>query len=335
MFSLLIPWAALLLPLPWLMMRWSKKNQNSQAINIPFIEKVIQGNASSNELSQAHFDPSKIILWLIWVLFIAALMRPVWIGDPIPPTQEGRNIMLAIDGSRSMEEQDMLVNNRRVNRFMALQSVVDEFIEQRKGDRIGLILFGTQAYMLSPLSFDTQAVQSMLLDASIGLAGDNTAIGDAIGLAIKRFQDASSDNNILILVTDGANTSGTVDPIDAANKAAEIGVKIYTIGIGSSANASNDPVSQLMRRQGLTFDDSQLKSIAQITQGQYFLAQDAQSLQAIYAQLNAIESTEYEGQLFRPIKEYYWMILLLALALLSLYFMGQTMANWLRGRSYD
>ena len=168
-----------------------------------------------------------------WCLLVLASCRPQWLGDPVEQAVSGRDLMLAVDLSGSMEEQDFIVNGKPVDRLTATKQVAGEFIKRRTGDRIGLILFGTRAYLQTPLTFDRQTVLTLLYESALGLAGENTAIGDAIGLAVKRLRKQSTESRVLILLTDGANTAGEVSPLKAADLAADENLKIYTIGIGA------------------------------------------------------------------------------------------------------
>lgn len=234
MFEIATPWMLTLIPLPfiiWVLLP-STKPQQSAALNIPFYSQIqhIQSQVSH----QSHsFKLSLWILFLIWCLLVFAASGPRWVGNTIEMPRSGRDIMLAMDISGSMETPDMMLGNKRVNRLQAIKHIAGEFITARQGDRVGLILFGTKAYLQAPLSFDRNTVKALLNDASIGLAGPQTAIGDAIGMAIKRLKHYPKDDRILILLTDGANNAGNVTPLGAAKMAAKYHVKIYTIGFGA------------------------------------------------------------------------------------------------------
>jgi len=197
----------------------------------------------------------------------------------------------------------MVINRQAVPRLTAVKAVAGEFIEKREGDYLGLILFGQRAYLQSPLSFDRRTVRVLLNEAAVGLAGQETAIGDAIGLAVKRLRDQPAQNRILILLTDGANTAGHVDPLKAADLAAQEGIKIYCIGVGDDARRIRGLFG--LQLSGSDLDENTLKAIAGKTGGRYFRARDIQQLQQIYALLDEIEPVSDEHQSFRPVMELY------------------------------
>ena len=173
----------------------------------------------------------------MWVLAVVAAARPQFVGEPVALPMTGRDLLLSVDLSGSMEEQDFQLNGEWVDRLTALKSVATDFIERRVGDRVGLILFGREAYLQAPLTFDRATVSTLLDESVIGLAGKETAIGDSIGLAIRTLEDAGVEQGrrVLILLTDGANTAGAVEPRKAAELAAQRKLVIYTIGIGADS----------------------------------------------------------------------------------------------------
>ena len=296
------PWLGLLLPLPWLL-RWQLpkvQDAGRAALRVPFLDDFIFPEAASGGHRMGRH---RYLLWLAalaWFCLILAVMRPLWRGDPVALPAPGRDLMLAVDLSLSMREKDFATGVRRANRLQAAQTVASDFISRRVGDRVGLILFGTQAYLQSPLSFDRDTVQGFLNEAQIGLAGEKTAIGDAIGLAIKHLRQRDTVHRILILLTDGTNTAGAVDPLAAARLAATEGLRVYTIGIGSEAGG-------FFSFSGSTLDEKTLASISEITGGRYFRARDTQELEAIYRLLDELEPTADEPLLFRPqMAMYYW-----------------------------
>jgi Ca-activated chloride channel family protein len=220
----------------------------------------------------------------------------------------GRDILLAIDLSGSMQIPDMEMNNRPMDRLTIVKSVAKQFIQDRRGDRLGLILFGSRAFLQTPLTFDLQTVKHMLLDTTVGLAGTQTAIGDAIGMAIKHFKNYPKDNKVLILLTDGVNNEGSVSPLEAAKIAAKYGIRIYTVGLGSNQVV----VPSLLGPQILTggdyeLDEETLKQIAETTRGIYFHASNPEELKNVYHHLNQIEPRASEKEIFRPKTPlYYW-----------------------------
>ena len=213
------PWVVVLLPLPFIV-RYILKPvaaENEAALRVPFLSEF-----SSEFKSEHHVDVKRKLLFLAilaWCCLVAAGTRPLWLGEFVEIPVSGRDLMLAVDLSKSMIEEDFIVDDKLVNRLYATQAVAGEFIERRVGDRLGLILFGEQAYLQTPLTFDRTTVRALLDESAIGLAGPSTAIGDAIGLAVKRLRDQEKQSRVVILLTDGANTAGEIDPLSAADPA--------------------------------------------------------------------------------------------------------------------
>ncbi|MCG6943383.1 MAG: VWA domain-containing protein [Thiohalocapsa sp.] len=306
--TLALPWALALLPLPLLVRRALPPAQTGGggALRVPFFAALI-------EERRPGARGARWPAWAgiaAWGLLVLAAARPQWVGEPMTLPLSGRDLMLAVDISGSMREQDMVIGGRVVDRLTAVKAVAGDFIERRQGDRLGLILFGQQAYPQTPLTFDRDTARTLLFESAVGLAGRETAIGDAIGLAVKRLRDAKTDERVLILLTDGTNTAGTIAPLKAAELAAQAGVRIYTIGVGG------DPRSAF----GLTLgrnplDEATLKAIAQTTGGRYFRARDVEELQSIYAMLDELEPVESDQAILRPVDELYAWPLAAALAL--------------------
>ncbi|MEN8820945.1 MAG: VWA domain-containing protein [Abyssibacter sp.] len=300
MIQLLWPWLLAALPFPWFMLRWMPAMDSGQPIRLPIYGELSQAAAAGTHTRRMP-GLRPFIAGLIWVLLVAAACRPVWLGDPIQLPTSGRDLMLAVDVSGSMEEADMEIAGQRVNRLKAVQAVATDFIERRIGDRVGLILFGDRAYVYSPLSLDRDTVATLLGDALVGLAGQKTAIGDAIGLAAKRLQDSPSDERVLVLLTDGVNTAGELDPDKAAELAATLGIRIHTIGFGGGSRS----LSGFFQIQQAQIDERQLQQIAEQTGGRYFRARDTAELVAIYQLLDDIEPVEVDALSVRPQDELY------------------------------
>jgi Ca-activated chloride channel family protein len=208
-----------------------------------------------------------------------------------------------------MEEQDFVLRGTPVDRLSATKAVASEFIEQRVGDRLGLILFGREAYLQTPLTFDRETVGTLLLESAIGLAGKETAIGDAIGLAIRTLEDAGIEDGrrVLILLTDGANTAGAVDPLKAAELAAERSMVIYTIGVGADSMTVRTLFGERQINPSADLDEGALARIADLTGGRYFRARDTEELAEIYSILDELEPSESDQSGFRPVTElFYW-----------------------------
>jgi len=306
------PWALLALPLPllvaWLAPRAPQGFGNT--LRVPFFEVLGSGAVARDN---ARRWPLLLLAALCWTALVVAATRPQLTGDPIQLPVVGRDIMMAVDLSGSMEMDDMVIAGQRVDRLTAVKAVAGEFIEGRHGDRLGLILFGQQAYLQTPLTFDRTTVRTLLDEAAIGLAGKETAIGDAIGLAVKRLRQQPEENRVLVLLTDGANTAGTVDPLKAADLAAQEGIRIYTIGVGSDAAARGGFAARALA--GAEIDERTLLTIAEQTGGRYFRAHDTRSLLAIYELLDALEPVSEAQELYRPVREIYWWPLGISLVL--------------------
>lgn len=282
------------------------KNQTSH-LSIPFVGK--------NILASLKF----IYLFLIWTLLIIAAARPQFVGAPYRLKTESRDIMLVIDISTSMLEQDFSAQSRRIDRLSAVKAVVGSFMEKRTEDRLGLILFGTRAYLQSPLTFDKQAVKNILLNTDAGMAGNTTSIGDALGLALKNLKDEKNkDNKIIILLTDGENNDGSLSMAQAIALAEKENIKIYTVGVGSEAVFWGS----LFALQNNELDEKSLKELAQKTKGNYFRATDLSSLADIYQKIDTLEPQNNDGGIVQEKKELFYIpvigALILAILLLFL-----------------
>lgn len=320
MFELATPWVLIALPLPFLI--WfiypQKPFQLGPALRIPFFNDL----AKTMQDKTYHLGKQGQItlFFIIWALLLLALAGPRWVGEPRPLSRESYNIMLALDISGSMELSDMLLNGQPASRLAVVKTAAEQFVKARAGDKIGLILFGSHAYLQTPLTYDRHNVLLRLADATVGLAGKTTSIGDALGLAVKRLQNTPAKGRIIILLTDGVNNSGVLPPLKAAELAKADGIKIYTIGLGSEV----DP--RLMN--GLFFnmnatadlDEGTLEEVAKMTGGQYFRATDIKSLDAIYKSINEMETVSQEEATVRPQHDYYTWPLALALVLFFYWF---------------
>jgi len=313
------PWLALLLPLP-LLLRWllpAKPHAEQAALIVPFLDDL-PGNAPLQASTDKRW-PLRVAA-LAWIFLVLACTRPQWLGEPLELAVSGRDLMLAVDVSGSMDEKDFIIDNKRYDRLTATKYVVSDFVQRRVGDRIGLILFGTQAYLHVPLTFDRKTVQTLLNEAFIGMTEDEpqTSIGDAIGLAVKRLQAEQSDSKVLILLTDGANTAGELTPLKAAEIAAGQQLKIYTIGIGADEMLVRSLFGTRRVNPSADLDEKTLQAIADTTGGRYFRAHNTEELNQIYAILDQLEPVEKDKQFFRPKAELYPWPLVLALLLTAM-----------------
>ena len=252
---------------------------------------------------------SLALLWLGWALMVTALARPQMIGEPISFPTSGRDLMLAVDISGSMSTEDMALRGEQVTRLAVVKAVVRDFISRRTGDRVGLVLFGTNAYVQAPLTFDLGTIEQLLIEAPVGIAGGKTAIGDAIGLAVKRLRDRPAASRVLVLLTDGSNNVGEIAPLKAAELARDIGVRVHTIGVGADEMeiSSLFGFGRRMVNPSADLDEAALREIADTTGGRYFRAADTQALVGIYDEIAKLEPVEQDPETFRPVKAlYFW-----------------------------
>lgn len=301
-----------LLPLPILAyFLLPRANQQQAAVRVPFFNHLSAlEHTASNPVTQRKFRLVSLVV--IWLCLVLAAVGPNWIGDPVSLPSNGRDLLLAVDLSGSMKIKDMQLNGDAVTRIDAVKVVLDEFIERRKGDRLGLILFGSQAYVQAPLTFDRTTVRRFMKEAQIGFAGEErTAIGDAIGLSVKRLRERPGDRHVMILLTDGQNNGGQVQPIPAAKLAAENNIVIYTIGIGADEmimpGVFGSRFGSRKVNPSADLDEKTLTAIADLSGGQYFRARNPEQLQQIYEILDQLEPVEDKKQTFRPQKAlFYW-----------------------------
>ncbi|GAB2996251.1 vWA domain-containing protein [Psychrosphaera aestuarii] len=301
MFSFEWVWLAILLPLPLVIWLLPEKESDKPALYLPTFGLLTEQSQTSNPLRFPW------VWFLVWSALVFASMRPQWLGEPITVPQEGREMIVAVDLSASMNEEDMKIQGQTVNRLTMLKYVLNDFIERRVGDRLGLILFADTAYVQTPLTFDRATVKQMLEEAELGLVGDKTAIGDALGLAAKRFNDKGESNRILILLTDGQNTAGNITPNEALEIAKQTGIKVYTIGIGADEMLVRSFFGTRKVNPSADLDESLLTKIAKETGGQYFRARNTSELATIYDLLDKLEPVEDDPIQLRPQQAlFYW-----------------------------
>ena len=261
--------------------------------------------------------------YLALVLMIVALARPQWGTERSEVLTEGINIVLALDLSESMAALDFKRRGQTVNRLEAVKGVVEDFVAGRNGDRIGMVVFGSNAYTQLPLTRDYNTIVSMLERLEIGAAGKQTAIGDAIGISIKRLADIESKSNIIILLTDGQSNAGELSPDTAGEIAKEKNIKIYTVGVGSRGKAPflvRDPLfGERYVYQRVNIDEETLTAIAEKTGGLYFRAEDLEGLEEIYATIDRMEKTEVKVDIFADYSELYPYLLVPAMLLMPVY----------------
>jgi Ca-activated chloride channel family protein len=302
-------WMLFALPLPWLVRKFmpAQSLDRDAALRVPVPGEF--ADLAGLRAPDAARRWRLAALTTIWVLAVAAATRPQFVGDPVALPTTGRDLLLSVDLSGSMEEQDFQLNGQWVDRLTATKAVATDFIDRRVGDRVGLILFGREAYLQAPLTFDRATVSTLLDEAVIGLAGKETAIGDSIGLAIRTLEDAGVEQGrrVLVLLTDGANTAGAVDPRKAAELAAQRKMIIYTIGIGADALTVRSLFGLRQINPSADLDEETLTAIAEMTGGRYFRARDTAEFAQIYSILDALEPAESEQRGFRPVTElFFW-----------------------------
>lgn len=318
MFQIEWPLVLLLIPLPLLVYFAlpARTQQHQAALRVPMIEDFQLGGVQADEVKSYRWR--QFLSLLVWLLLVFAASRPQWLGESIAIPISGRDLMLAVDLSDSMRTADFKIEGKQVNRLQATKQVASQFVERRRGDRLGLILFGTQAYLQTPLTFDSNTVNRLLLESAIGLAGERTAIGDAIGLAIKRMDLESDNSRVLVLMTDGANTAGEVTPLKAAQLAASRGLKIYTIGIGADEQIESTWFGLRRTNPSAQLDEKTLRAIASLSGGRYFRARDTEELAKIYDLLDELEPLPRDTQSLRPVKALFVWPLAFALVLATL-----------------
>ncbi|MGH8182258.1 MAG: VWA domain-containing protein [Rhodanobacteraceae bacterium] len=303
------PWMLLLLPLPWLAWRFLPPAAPGAALRLP------QPVALEQRASATHVRRWRTgVAALAWLLLVCAAARPQQPAPPQAITHTGRALMLAVDCSGSMAIEDMRFGDQAISRFAAVKAIAQRFIEKRSGDGVGLILFGTHAYLLTPMTFDVNAVAQQMRGAAVGLAGRETAIGDAIVLAVKHLTALPARARVLVLLTDGVNTAGSVMPLDAAKLAKAARVRIYTIGVGSNAQTLNVFGMQVPAPDN-QIDVQMLVQIAAETGGRFFRAADGDQLADAYRTIDALEPLAHGQSLLRPNHEWYPWPLGLALLL--------------------
>lgn len=320
MFEFAWPAALLLLPLPWLL-RWllPAAERPARALQVAFLPRLKRLDSEHEAL--VHAPRSAAPLILIWLLLVMACARPQLLGAPLPPLSSGRDMMLAIDLSASMDTRDLELDGAASDRLSVVKHWLSELIGQRGGDRLGLILFGDKAYVQSPLTYDLDSVSTWLNEAFIGLAGRDTAIGDAIGLAIKRLNAQPANSRVLLLVTDGANTAGTMSPIQAARIASDVHIRIFTVGVGAEGGGQSDLLSILEGDSdpASDLDEATLQEIAKLTGGDYFRVSDSAALQQMIERIEQLEPSQRADRASREAKPLYPWPLALALLLSALW----------------
>lgn len=314
-----------LMPLPllfWLLP--ARKSQQLQALKMPQIPTQMPQQTVN---PRSHWM-TKVVAIMAWIALVLAAARPQWLGEPIAIPNQAREMILAVDLSGSMETKDMQINGRQVDRLVMIKSVLDDFIARRIGDRLGLILFADTAYLQAPLTFDRDTVRTLLNESVIGLVGEQTAIGDAIGLAVKRFQAKQESNKVVVLLTDGQNTAGNITPEQALELAKAEGVTLYTIGVAADSMVVQSIFGSRRINPARELDESMLSRLASETGGQYFRARDKEGLEQIYQMLDQLQPVEGEARKMRPQSSLFMYPLGLSLLLSVLLSLSKLISTW-------
>lgn len=323
MFDLACPWALVLILLPWVI--WALipavKARGSAALKVPFFAAMQQVIAHDKNLGKQRQALGWLLL--VWTLLIIALAGPQWVGDPRPLSRDSYNIMLILDISPSMAVNDMVNHGHRETRLFAVKRAAEQFVAKRVGDKIGLILFGEQAFLMTPLTYDRHNVAQRIEDATVGLAGQSTSIGDAVGLAIKRLQSAPAKGRMIVLLTDGVSNSGVLTPLKAAALAKSEHIQIITIGLHSGLDSTGFNGLFLSMSGAADLDEDSLIAMAKTTGGRYFRATDPQSLEQIYAHIDRMTRVTQDQAQIRPQYDYYPWLLAPALVIFWVLLLGR------------
>lgn len=319
-----MPWALLLLPLPLLMRRLPPYREAQNAVRVPFFERLLEASEARRErgaMIPARRQSQRILVVLMWLALVLGVAKPQWVGDPIEQQKAGRDLMIAVDLSGSMETQDFdNQDGEQVDRLTAVKTVLTRLASERPGDRLGLIVFGNQAFLQSPFTEDHTTWATLLEETRIRMAGPSTALGDAVGLAIKLFVDADTENRVLLVLTDGNDTGSMVPPVDAARVAASEDIRIYPIAVGDPSAVGEEAI-----------DKDTLLRMAEVTGGQAFEALDREQLDQIFRLLDTLEPSVFDSVTFRPQVDLYWLpltVLVFLYIALRLFFGVAAFSSW-------
>jgi Ca-activated chloride channel family protein len=294
----------------------ARQYQENRPLRVPELQDFL---SFKQPLSTSIPKIKLLLAYVVWLTLLTSAARPQWVGDVIEIPRSGRDLMLAVDLSGSMQIEDFQYNRRPTDRLTALKLLASDFIDKRQGDRVGLILFGSRAYLQAPLTFDLKTVKQLLMEASVGLAGKETAIGDAIGLAIKQLRDSPQESRVLILLTDGNNNAGQLTPEKAAEIASRANLKIHTVAIGAKEMTVQTFFGTSTVNPSAELDEKTLKMLAEKTGGKYFRAYNTQDLAQIYQEIDHLEKIDRSNETYRPTEEMYMWPLMAALSVISLW----------------
>lgn len=304
-------WVWLLLPLPLLVYYFAPPLKQAAPVRLPYLPESGTAVAPTNTLA-------RVLVAITWIALVTALARPVWYGDPVTTQPKHRDLMLVLDLSYSMSQEDMQYGDQYIDRLSAVKNVVSDFVKQREGDRLGLVLFADHAYLQTPLTLDRETIANQVNSLVLRLIGDKTAIGEGIGLATKTFVDSEAPQRVMVLLSDGSNTSGVLEPLEAAKIAKKYNATIYTIGVGAGEMVVKEFFMTRKVNTAKDLDEKTLKEIADLTGGQYFRARNADELATIYDTINSLEPISQATQTWRPQTEWFSLPLTLSLLCFSL-----------------
>ncbi|PQO27314.1 hypothetical protein C5Y96_17370 [Blastopirellula marina] len=311
MFVFAHPWLLLILPLPWLLrLMLPPMDSNCVAVRVPFGERLtaVLGNAETTSTGRRLTRPLVVSL-VVWTLLVAALARPQWIEPPITKEIPTRDLLLLVDLSGSMDQKDFVnAKNEKVDRLTAVKEVLGDFLLRRKGDRVGLVVFGDAPYLQAPFSTDLSLAKRLLDECQVGMAGPRTALGDAIGLGVNLFDNSNAPAKTMIALTDGNDTKSLVPPVEAARVAAQRDIQIFTVAIGDPQTTGEDKL-----------DEQTLRDVSLATGGSYYFAADRNALAGIYDELDKINVHEVKTVSHRPRHDLYiwWLLAALLISMID------------------
>jgi Ca-activated chloride channel homolog len=319
------PWAFLLLPLPYLVHRYLRPYEvRERALRVPFVPRLraLLG-ADAVRSARARSGLQLAGLLALWALTVTALARPVELGARVESQTAARDLLLLVDLSGSMAQTDLELEGAAPrSRLDVVKGVVGSFIEARRGDRIGLVVFGSAPFVQVPFTLDTRVVKELLNETDVGMAGPQTALGDALGLALRVLQRSEAKSRVVIVLTDGNDTGSSVPPVQAARIAAARGVTLYTIGVGDPRAAGEEALNTAV-----------LTQMAELTRGRFIQATDEQSLAEAYRTLGQLEPVAHRTTAYQPKRAISHYPLAGVVVLLGLYALLRTGKDWLLTRS--
>ena len=315
MLTFVWPFIAVLLPIPFALFLMKKKATEPKvatALYVPFFKEL----KKECQTIQSHISFwSALFFFLSWIALCLSGMRPVFIGEPVSTQARQRQLMLVLDVSGSMEEDDFVLKNRRISRMNMVKLLSDDFLKKRKGDAVGLTLFGSEPYVYIPLTADVDTASQMLSELDVGMAGDQTAIGDALGLAVQTMKNIKNESKVIVFMSDGNANAGGLSPEQSLEMAKKDGIRVYTIGIGSLPYTVNTFFGRRQVNPASGLDEKTLRKIAEHTGGKYFRATTTADMHKIYDEIDKLEPIDTETNIIYPTKELYYYPLLLALIL--------------------